>query len=766
MAEDTKYRLKQMPTDVWSIREKLALASSVMRSGDQNWVSVSRAIRPFGNPGRPDDWFSQKNCALQYSALLEKVETPRRKRGERDIADTPGDVIVRKLTVERIEELKRILQEEKAKYRSLKKDLEMVRCGQMDHQIKEMYEKMLADKKAAEEMAAKKAAEEKAARDAAKAAALRLKKPLLIGGQRKPLTSDIEDNTQDSLFNDEDSNQSLASSVPTPAGPSRTVDLPSTGTPTPSSPLLIHLLSNPPKMFDVLSKPTSAASVDVTAGDVIPGFVSTVGTTEEVTIKEELVDMTTLKSEDGVVPSDVQLTTDSANTTKSDDSSQDTETGGGVAVGIVGIGNSQMEEMELKQEQLMSLGSTLVDNVEALVSDVPTAVEFEDVELVSTTTPTTKMTDLTSVDQEHNLSQLLMTDAADNGTSQKTLELRRLSEPEVNDVVEDAVTEKHDDQKTNDTVLPSSVTAQSVTVATDDQTAKGSTLAEESDEFPVSPASSVMSSDAVHYSNKLPSTTGSRSTRGNQSKRLSRRSSHAHQQSTQDLDVKETSESLCLHKPSEELDTSEDDEVSLSTSHLHGDESNTGADLFGPSMRRKIDLSESLPNSPASFTHSDTEDEKAHKIWKKSIMLVWRSIANHKCANIFMHKVNEDIAPGYHSIVHRPMDLTMIKKNIDSGVIRTTAEFQRDMMLMLINAMMYNHVEHDVHKMAVSMYDDVMTHIEHFVNTQMMVQSEPKLLRTLRRSDAHSDKEDEQRKRKTSEPELQPASGGKVKKRR
>jgi len=41
----------------------------------------------------------------------------RRKRGERDIADTPGDVIVRKLTVERIEELKRIIQEEKSKYR-------------------------------------------------------------------------------------------------------------------------------------------------------------------------------------------------------------------------------------------------------------------------------------------------------------------------------------------------------------------------------------------------------------------------------------------------------------------------------------------------------------------------------------------------------------------------------------------------------------------------------------------------------------------------
>ena len=27
---------------------------------------------------------------------------------------------------------------------------------------------------------------------------------------------------------------------------------------------------------------------------------------------------------------------------------------------------------------------------------------------------------------------------------------------------------------------------------------------------------------------------------------------------------------------------------------------------------------------------SDTEDDKAYKIWKKSIMLVWRAAANHK----------------------------------------------------------------------------------------------------------------------------------------
>lgn len=58
------------------------------------------------------------------------------------------------------------------------------------------------------------------------------------------------------------------------------------------------------------------------------------------------------------------------------------------------------------------------------------------------------------------------------------------------------------------------------------------------------------------------------------------------------------------------------------------------------------------------------------------------------------------------------MDLSQIKKNIESGAIRSTAEFQRDMMLMFTNAIMYNNCNHRVHKMAVEMYNDVLQHIE------------------------------------------------------
>lgn len=68
-----------------NVSERLTLASEVNKLGDQNWVSISRQMKThLGSNNRPNDWFSQKNCALQYNKMLEEVEkeTPnKRKRG-------------------------------------------------------------------------------------------------------------------------------------------------------------------------------------------------------------------------------------------------------------------------------------------------------------------------------------------------------------------------------------------------------------------------------------------------------------------------------------------------------------------------------------------------------------------------------------------------------------------------------------------------------------------------------------------------------------
>ncbi len=54
----------------------------------------------------------------------------------------------------------------------------------------------------------------------------------------------------------------------------------------------------------------------------------------------------------------------------------------------------------------------------------------------------------------------------------------------------------------------------------------------------------------------------------------------------------------------------------------------------------------------------------------------------------------------------------MIKKNVESGAIRTTDHFQRDMMLMFTNALMYNNSDQNIYKMATEMYNDIMANIE------------------------------------------------------
>lgn len=70
------------PLDEWNTHEQLCLASAVACSGDQNWMSVSRALKGIVNnySSRPADWFVSKSCATQYGKLFESVETPKRKK--------------------------------------------------------------------------------------------------------------------------------------------------------------------------------------------------------------------------------------------------------------------------------------------------------------------------------------------------------------------------------------------------------------------------------------------------------------------------------------------------------------------------------------------------------------------------------------------------------------------------------------------------------------------------------------------------------------
>ena len=135
-------------------------------------------------------------------------------------------------------------------------------------------------------------------------------------------------------------------------------------------------------------------------------------------------------------------------------------------------------------------------------------------------------------------------------------------------------------------------------------------------------------------------------------------------------------------------------------------------------------------STPSSAKSVSVEEDRDFKAWKKSIILVWGQISQHKNANLFAAAVTEADAPDYRDIVNRPMDLNSIKKNVESGHIKTTEEFERDLMLMFLNATMYNCSDHEVYKLSRDMYEDTKKILKDYKNAQLLLkESEPKALR-------------------------------------
>lgn len=152
-----RLKLKRELCDTWSTREQLCLASSVLKSGDQNWNSVSKSLKPFVEKEalRPADWFSPKSCAIQYATLVENADTPKRKKRENnDITGvtTIGTAIVRQLTAERISEIRQIIASQRDEYQQLKQEVNLLKSGSIsDEKLKKMWQVIEQEDKEAEQ---------------------------------------------------------------------------------------------------------------------------------------------------------------------------------------------------------------------------------------------------------------------------------------------------------------------------------------------------------------------------------------------------------------------------------------------------------------------------------------------------------------------------------------------------------------------------------------------------------------------------------------
>ncbi|XP_008325713.1 bromodomain-containing protein 8 isoform X2 [Cynoglossus semilaevis] len=703
------------PTEPWSVREKLCLASSVMRSGDQNWVSVSRAIKPFSESGRPPDWFSQKHCASQYSELLEATEAPKRKRGEKgEVVETIEDVIVRRLTTERIEELKKLLRDTQEQYRKLKKEVDLIQTGHMDSQLKELWAGIALKKKQDEEEAEQKRKATEAAYQARQAVrntpkrmpSVTVRSPL---GASPPMLDSQGDTSVSTppmdpggVPSDDSTTHSVAQGVgiflpvtevsgsgPKDGGLAALVEndspqkrhLTQKTTP-PPSPLLSELL----KKGNLIASPRLVSESDAsgnltnglqmaTAATALPAGHEVITEGEaEAAVKAELGEDTGLVEEDLVAVSSYM------------DDELDLATVGDIIAIIEEKVDDSVEALDAAAvEAALSLCEEAVSEEHTL----PGPWETQD---LKATQPKSGVQDVTSSMEQQDASAMSASILVSVETQCQTGSKR---EEQLKGSCEAA-------EVTGSDVMCSDVTSE-------DGAAGGEMKEEAAMEKETTEA--LVKSEGEEWSQPEPNPpcldSEDSSVSGKESKEMKEEEAVSDGDPEEGMELKEE----CGEGPY------------LSEVERAASESEDG---YGPPSQRYT--ADSLASSPASSSQlstcgEDQEAVQAQKIWKKAIMLVWRAAANHRYASVFLQPVSDDIAPGYHSIVHRPMDLSAIKKNIESGVIRTTAEFQRDIMLMFQNAVMYNSSDHDVYHMALEMQRDVLEHVQQFLATQLIMQT-------------------------------------------
>uniref|UniRef100_A0A493TT94 Bromodomain-containing protein 8 n=1 Tax=Anas platyrhynchos platyrhynchos TaxID=8840 RepID=A0A493TT94_ANAPP len=809
------------PTEPWSIREKLCLASSVMRSGDQNWVSVSRAIKPFAEPGRPPDWFSQKHCASQYSELLETTETPKRKRGEKgEVVETVEDVIVRKLTAERVEELKKIIKETQEKYRQLKKDAELIQAGHMDNRLEELCNEIMIKKKMEEEEAEVK----RKATDAAYQARQAIKNPprRLTGvmvrspaGSTSPggdyalgdLSQPAVDEASPGVTPGTLPSTPVASFIGIPDTPPGSAPLDAPMTPvtddSPQKKMLGQKATPPPSplLSELLKKgsllPTSPRLVGENEMAVASGHMNSSGVLLEVGSVLPVLHSGEMQSAPGAVPASpaasvsqpeacvsMEAVSDSHTVTVAMDSSEISmiidsikkECLGSAAGSTAGSSKDHCmdgkEDLDLAEKMDIAVSYTgeeldfdTVGNIIAIIEDKvddnpevldaavveaalssfcedtddpqtlpgpwehPIRQEHEKQAQIPQVSVTVKQERLECEEPEAKgirelmgigeLGSEIKTEPAEQEQNQLGAEETIPATARVTETPELRSQEIEEDQRAAVAAGESAEIEIESTKGEDTMhgTVKTETPPDDDSSPPQVPNVSEDSSQAdVQHKFEL-------SDSMKEEARALFRSQMKDGQGEED-DEDGASEAASLEEPKEE-DQGEgylsemDNEPPVS-------ESDDGFSVHNAPLQSHT-LADSIPSSPASSQFSvcseDQEAIQAQKIWKKAIMLVWRAAANHRYANVFLQPVTDDIAPGYHSIVQRPMDLSTIKKNIENGLIRTTAEFQRDIMLMFQNAVMYNSSDHDVYHMAVEMQRDVLEQIQQFLATQLIMQT-------------------------------------------
>uniref|UniRef100_A0A1A8G4B0 Bromodomain-containing protein 8 n=1 Tax=Nothobranchius korthausae TaxID=1143690 RepID=A0A1A8G4B0_9TELE len=783
------------PTEPWSVREKLCLATSVMKSGDQNWVSVSRAIKPFAEPGRPPDWFSQKHCASKYSELLESTEAPKRKRGERgEVVETVEDVIVRRLTAERIEELKKFIKETQENHRKLKREAELIQAGHLDSRLEELWEEILQKQKLEEEEAEMKRKNTDAAYQARQAVkntprripSITMNSPSACSspGQEVPAGDQLECLTLDLPPIKPASGAARLMTFPETSGPANEDSSHGAAVEDPTQKKPLGQKATPPPsplLSELLKKGSILATNSRLIGDVDGSSGNLTGSQDlqltfppqsQATGAPMLSRLLEAGPSQFATPFGFMVGADSASgvsVSAATPAAVDSSVSASTDVTALSHpperhpGSTENKETELSEEDVTvpyigdELDLKTVGDIIAIIEDkADEAAEALDAAAVEAalslceenshtlagswgtgpfqaqephpTVPAQSSAHHCSLEAGAEASLSSQYNSQDNSISVFPVELRSLPPPSSSSCNSNTLEQFH-------SATPPLSEAAKETGETGDTSKHilmdGSTESEnkpqqrcgksyrESELEDTPPTGWQPKEVKVEEGNSAGDEEGASETKADREVIDPDECEEEEEEEEEDEEDEEGDDGV------EEFFSEPDGEAELEPA---ASESEDGYSLHTASSSLHLHTTaDSIPSSPASSQFSmcseDLEALQAHKIWKKAIMLVWRAAANHRYANVFLQPVTDEIAPGYHSIVHRPMDLATIKKNIETGLIRTTAEFQRDIMLMFQNAVMYNGLDHDVYHMALEMQRDVLEQVQQFLATQLIMET-------------------------------------------
>ncbi|KAI9471799.1 MAG: hypothetical protein EXX96DRAFT_489868 [Benjaminiella poitrasii] len=123
----------------WTILEKLLLTQAVYKYGENMWFQVARVLKQHSliqqqEIQRPSDFYSQKNCSLQYYLLVENLEAEKN-----DIKrDMPVVIqLARQLYTQRVEEIKKRLQRDQEEFSQLATEIHSIKSGQWDQKLEQ-----------------------------------------------------------------------------------------------------------------------------------------------------------------------------------------------------------------------------------------------------------------------------------------------------------------------------------------------------------------------------------------------------------------------------------------------------------------------------------------------------------------------------------------------------------------------------------------------------------------------------------------------------